>query len=223
VSDAEIQRTLRVATPKIVERLTLIAQGRDVWHSGTTGKGVSKPATLKEQLRAAELVLAKVIGDKTTVESTSTNTNLVVEPSVEQAESIRRALLDDLMMKARTDASGEGGIEAGRGENESPDVDARAESRFLTSSSDNVPSDPSIVSVTDPKQIAEFDRRIAAAPAADPNERHFSNGWSWRKTWDHGMGHYHWDVYAPGGVHASIRRIEERATRLCEAEGDVTA
>jgi hypothetical protein len=178
VSDAEIQRTLRVATPRIIERMVLIASGSDVWHSGTTGKACSKPATLREQLRAAELVLAKVLGDKSTGESTSTNTNVTVEPSVEEAESLRRALLDDLMMKSRTAAvEVEGAGHAGMGVNAARQAGRQAESRFLTSSSDNIPSDdtPSnsvtvtesgITSITDPRQIAAFDARLAAERAS---------------------------------------------------------
>jgi hypothetical protein len=73
------------------------------------------------------------------------------------------------------------------------------------------PSSPGSMVISDSADLAKYIR--PSRETANPNERRFPNGWFWRRDFDHSVNAYRWNVFAPGGVHAAIRRTEEKATR----------
>jgi len=87
------------------------------------------------------------------------------------------------------------------------------------------PSSPGSYIVHDPAELQKYIGRSAETgnPVDDGSSKTFPNGWRWEKVFDRSVSAYRWNVFAPGNVHAGIRRTEEKATALCQSEGDVTA
>jgi hypothetical protein len=201
-----IRQQLVAKSPKVIARLCAIACGEPVTCAGATGKTHTRHPTLAEQVRAQELVLAKILPDLRSEEITSANVSAVVEVGEGERQSVAKALFETIYKTKDGDAV----LAAVRKPSISDCVPDGVASTQIGLPAPVTPASP------DTPAPGSADAVDAPAPAAKPSmvgERHLvGDAGHWIQLRDIGNdGRERWALYEPNGDH--LRNIwgKERA------------
>jgi hypothetical protein len=230
MTEAEVRGQL-LEHSKAIETLSRIARGDRFYADGdgVVGKTSWRRPSIAQRLRALELVLAKTLPDLTNVHTTSISATAEFTP--EDAESLRKAALEDWIARSATEKSmlipqhdegatapvtgGDRWLEAGGGARDLvsyktlPDTPSESDTPITTTDFDG-----GIVSSCTPDEISAFDaQRVGTTPTAPRlgDTVQLGEGFTATLTKQEGSGKLLWFCFNAEGDRCAVKATKELA------------